>query len=115
MSRPSAPGSHLLESWPLSPVRWLDTQHGITNCAWAVSAVAGLVGALDRWGGRRDVSNLLMRDRPPAILTLACQGTTTDPMQPDAKPQEITMGVVINFSVRTVAGFTYPGLEDFRS
>ena len=23
------------------------------------------------------------------------------------------MGVVINFSVRTVAGFTYPGLEEF--
>ena len=34
-------------------------------------------------------------------------------MQPDAKPQQITMGVVINFSVRTVAGFTYPGLEEF--
>ena len=53
------------------------------------------------------------RAAEPATLTLACQGTTTDAMQPDAKPQQITMGVVINFSVRTVAGFTYPGLEEF--
>ena len=53
------------------------------------------------------------RAAEPETLTLACQGTTTDAMQPDAKPQQITMGVVINFSVRTVAGFTYPGLEEF--
>jgi len=53
------------------------------------------------------------RAAEPATLTLACQGTTTDAMQPDAKPQQITMGVVINFSVRTVAGFTSPGLEEF--
>jgi hypothetical protein len=45
-------------------------------------------------------------------LTLACQGTASPGVE-DAKPQQITMRIVINFGVRTVAGFTYPGLEEF--
>ena len=84
MSRPSAPGSHLLESWPLSPVRWLDTQLGFTNCAWAVSAVAGLVGALDRWGGRHDISNLLMRDRPHCDARRSTDGASSRTRDTDA-------------------------------
>jgi hypothetical protein len=49
----------------------------------------------------------------PETLTLACQGTVTNNIKPDAKPEQITMGIVVNFTARTVAGFTYPGLEEF--
>jgi hypothetical protein len=45
----------------------------------------------------------------PATLTLACKGTTTDMTKTDAKPEPISMGIVINFTARTVEGFTYPG------
>jgi len=48
----------------------------------------------------------------PETLTLACQGTVTNNIKPDAKPEQITMGIVVNFTARTVAGFTYPGLEE---
>ena len=49
----------------------------------------------------------------PETLTLACQGTVTNNIKPDAKLEQITMGIVVNFTARTVAGFTYPGLEEF--
>ena len=49
---------------------------------------------------------------PTGTLTLACQGTVTNNTKPDAKPEQITMGIVVNFTARTVAGFTYPGLEE---
>jgi hypothetical protein len=38
-------------------------------------------------------------------LTLACQGTVT---QNDAKSEPISMGVIVNFTARTVQGFVYP-------
>jgi hypothetical protein len=37
-------------------------------------------------------------------LTLACQGTVS---QNDAKPEPISMGVIVNFAARTVQGFGY--------
>jgi hypothetical protein len=41
-------------------------------------------------------------------LTLACQGTTTVGME-DAKPEPISMGIIVNFTDRTVqGGFGYP-------
>jgi hypothetical protein len=46
----------------------------------------------------------------PATLTLACKGTTSGPLMPDEKPQSISMGIIVNFSARTVQGFGYPGL-----
>jgi hypothetical protein len=49
----------------------------------------------------------------PETLTLTCAGTATDNIKPDAKPEQITMGVVVNFTARKVAGFIYPGLEEF--
>ena len=49
----------------------------------------------------------------PETQTLACQGTVTNNIKPDAKPEQITMGIVVNFTAQTVAGFTYPGLEEF--
>jgi hypothetical protein len=47
----------------------------------------------------------------PATLTLSCKGTTTAPMIPDEKPQPISMGIVVNFSTRTVQGFVVPEFE----
>ena len=38
-------------------------------------------------------------------LTLACQGTVT---QNDAKPEPLSMGVIVDFAARTVHGFGYP-------
>ena len=43
----------------------------------------------------------------PTTLTLACKGTATDLTQTDAKPETISMGIIVNFTARTVAGFTY--------
>jgi hypothetical protein len=47
----------------------------------------------------------------PATLTLACKGTTIAGYA-DAKPEPISMGVILNFTARTVQGFGYPGLID---
>jgi len=42
----------------------------------------------------------------PATLTLACKGTMTmEPME----PQAISMGIILNFTERTVQGFSDPG------
>jgi hypothetical protein len=38
-------------------------------------------------------------------LTLACQGTTTNLTHTDAKPEPISMGIIVNFTARTVTGF----------
>jgi hypothetical protein len=38
-------------------------------------------------------------------LTLACEGTTTNTLGPDGKPEPISMSVVVNFTTRTVQGF----------
>jgi hypothetical protein len=45
-------------------------------------------------------------------LTLACQGTTTGGTE-DAKPEPISMGIIVNFTNRTVQGFGSPGLIDY--
>jgi hypothetical protein len=42
---------------------------------------------------------------PTGTLTLACQGTTTNTLEADAKPKPIAMGIVVNFTTRTVQGF----------
>jgi hypothetical protein len=49
----------------------------------------------------------------PTILTLACEGTTSDATQPDANPEPTSLGVVVNLAKRTVAGFTYPRFDNF--
>src|SRR5260370_41900288 len=46
---------------------------------------------------------------PTGTLTLACQGTVTDNIKPDAKPEPISMGIVLNFTTRTVKGFPHIG------
>jgi hypothetical protein len=42
---------------------------------------------------------------PTGTLTLACQGTVTDNMKPDAKPEPISAGMIFNFAAGTVQGF----------
>jgi hypothetical protein len=39
-------------------------------------------------------------------LALACAGTVADKINFDAKPQPISMGIIVNFTTRTVTGFT---------
>jgi hypothetical protein len=43
----------------------------------------------------------------PATITLACKGTTTttDETTGDGKPQPISMGIIVNFTTRTIQGF----------
>jgi hypothetical protein len=38
-------------------------------------------------------------------LTLACQGTVTITTVKDAKPEPVSMGIIVNFMARTVTGF----------
>ena len=40
-----------------------------------------------------------------ATLALACEGTVADKIKPDAKPEPISMGIVVNFTAWTVIGF----------
>jgi hypothetical protein len=41
-------------------------------------------------------------------LTLACQGTATDITLPvDGKPEPVSMGIIINFTARTVRAGTF--------
>ena len=44
----------------------------------------------------------------PATLTLACKGTVTD-MTPNAKPEPLSMGLIVNFTARTILGLAGPG------
>lgn len=43
---------------------------------------------------------------PPATLTLTCKGMATRSM-PDAKPERVSMGIIVNFA-------NYSGLRNFR-
>jgi hypothetical protein len=52
------------------------------------------------------VSTALAAD---TTLTLACKGTTTDTAKEDSKPEPFSMGIIVNFTTRTVTGFTFPG------
>jgi len=46
-------------------------------------------------------------------LTLACEGTATVGTMGDAKPEPVSMGIIVNFTKQTVHGFGYPGLTDY--
>jgi hypothetical protein len=51
---------------------------------------------------------------PTGTLTLACEGTATDKTDPssEAKPEPVSMGLMIDFTSNTVAGFEnlFPGV-----
>src|SRR5262249_15251076 len=46
---------------------------------------------------------------PTGTLTLACQGTVTANIEPDANAEPISMGVVREFTTGTVKGFPHQG------
>jgi hypothetical protein len=39
---------------------------------------------------------------PTGTMTLACEGTMADNVKPDAKPKPISMGIIVDFTARTV-------------
>jgi len=45
-------------------------------------------------------------------LTLACQGTVTTGVK-EAAPEPVSLGIVLNFTNRTVQGFGSPGFRDY--
>jgi hypothetical protein len=59
----------------------------------------------------------------PATLTLGCKGTANSSLNPkfsgdpksgeDPMTEPVSMGIIINFTTRTVQGFGYPGLLDY--
>jgi hypothetical protein len=48
----------------------------------------------------------------PVTLTLACKGTATDRALPDVK-RPLSMGIIVNFTTRTLQGFGMPGSIDY--
>jgi hypothetical protein len=45
-------------------------------------------------------------------LTRACQGTTTSGLEEDAKPEPVSMGIIVNFTKKTVHGFGDPSFGE---
>ena len=45
---------------------------------------------------------------PTGTLTLACKGTVTNTTMDDAKPEQFSQGIIVNFTARTVDGFGSP-------
>ena len=45
-------------------------------------------------------------DTAAATLALACEGTVADKIKLDAKPEPISMGIIVDFAARTVEGFS---------
>jgi hypothetical protein len=58
------------------------------------------------------VAGLSRAQAADTVLTLACQGTTTSGVE-DAKPEPVSMGLIVNFTNRTVQGFGSPGVIDY--
>jgi hypothetical protein len=58
------------------------------------------------------VTSMTAQAAVPETLTLACQGTTTSGLE-DAKPQPVSMGIIVNFTNRTVQGFGDPNFMDY--
>jgi hypothetical protein len=52
------------------------------------------------------------RQAADTTLTLACRGTTTSGLE-DAKPDPVSIRIIVNFTNRTVQGFGFPGLIDY--
>ena len=44
-------------------------------------------------------------DAAAATLALVCEGTVDDKIKRDAKPEPISMGIIVNFTAWTVTGF----------
>jgi len=51
------------------------------------------------------VTGMVAQGAEPQTLTLACQGTVTEKV-PEAPPEPISMGIIVNFTARTVQGIS---------
>ena len=49
----------------------------------------------------------------PLIMTLACRGTAIDTTKRDSIAEPFSMGMIVNFRARSIAGFTYPSVDAF--
>jgi hypothetical protein len=74
----------------------------LTTVAVCPPLMSTLVWMAARWGPS------IPAQAEPVDLTLACQGTMTDAAMTDAKPEPVSIGVVVNFTTRTVEGFHEP-------
>lgn len=72
----------------------------LCSLLFASSALTAMVAGL----------SMTARAAEPATLTLACTGTATSETE-DAKPEPVSMGIIVNFTAGTVNGFTYPGAD----
>jgi hypothetical protein len=54
------------------------------------------------------ITSMTAQAAEPATLTLACKGTVIDATQDDAKPEPLSMGIIINFAPGVVHGFGFP-------
>ena len=59
--------------------------------------------ALTSWQASIDAK---AADTAAAALALACEGTVADKINRDAKPEPISMAITVNFTARSVTGFT---------
>jgi hypothetical protein len=55
------------------------------------------------------VGGMTAQAAEPATLTLACKGTVTDLGTPNAKPEPLSIGLIVNFTARTILGLAGPG------
>ena len=76
---------------------------GDATAALVLNALAVLV-ALCAAGS----SHVTQAAEPTGTLTLACQGTAIADAAsfPDARPEPISMGIIVDFAARTVEGFS---------
>ena len=79
----------------------------MTNRFIAITVMVSLF-ALMLWQVCTDAK---AEDAAAATLALTCEGTVADKINRDAKPEPISMGIIVNFTSRTVTGFrgaTFP-------
>jgi hypothetical protein len=56
------------------------------------------------------ITGLSTAQAAEATLTLECQGRTSTGSD-EKNPQPVSMGIIVNFTARTVLGFTFPGAD----
>jgi hypothetical protein len=78
-------------------------RHGETDARMRRPISIAILFALMFWQICMDAK---AEDTAATALALACKGTVDDKINLDARPQPISMGIIVNFTARTVTGFT---------
>ena len=58
------------------------------------------------------IASMTAQADEPNTLTLTCQGTVTGKGTAEGKSELISIGVIVDFTARTVQGFGYPVRSD---